>query len=107
MENKTEKLNVNADNYACFDYSPFLERGREAERPEKTPYEVGDVVYDKTHNAIGVVLGCIDVIGEDLRLDTDGMTSFDDIRPATMEDFDIKEVRFLPRLKEELLTQEK
>lgn len=93
-----KRLRVIPDNYALFDYHIFSDIGGPCVRPDKTPYEVGDVVYVKEENSIGVVLGCIDVKCEELRTDVDGMQSFSNIRPATMKDFDLDGVRFVPHL---------
>ncbi|HSG31857.1 MAG TPA: hypothetical protein VLB82_09960 [Thermodesulfobacteriota bacterium] len=94
---------VDINNYALFDYFPYLERGSECEKPKKLKYHVGQVVYLKHTNAIGVVLGCIDSVGEELRTDMDGMVCFDDLRPVKKGDFKIKDVRFIERLKLEVV----
>jgi hypothetical protein len=93
-----KQLRVIPDNYALFDYYIFSDFDGPCARPDKTPYEVGDVVYIKSTNAIGVVLGCINVEGEELRTDMDGMQSFSNIQPATMKDFDRDGVHFDPHL---------
>lgn len=95
------KLIVNIDNYTPFEYLPFSKDGVATKRPKNTKYEVGQVVYIKHTNTLGVVLGCIDNFREELRTDADGMQCFSDIRPATMEDFNIKGVNSLKRLKAE------
>jgi len=96
-----KKLFVIQSNYAVFEYSPFLDGCTECARPQETEYELGQVVYIKSTNAIGVVLGCIDNKHEELRTDMDGMRCFSEIQPATLEDFQIKDVRFASYLLEE------
>jgi len=96
-------LIVNIKNYTPFDYNKFLDRDiNEIDRPKDTKYEVGQVVYIKSENAIGVVLGVIINETEELRTDMRGMVCFDDIRPATKDDFLIEGVKFVDRLKSEL-----
>lgn len=96
------KLKVNHENYKRFEYPEFMKFGEIAHKPTKTQYEVGDVVYIKKQNSIGVVLGCIDNDCEDLRTDMEGMQCFSEIRPATLQDFQKKNVVFLSILLEEL-----
>jgi hypothetical protein len=96
-------MRVNYKNYALFEYSEFLDRGQEADRPESTEYELGDVVYIKRENAIGVVLGCIDNGFGELRTDMSGMVAFDDIEPAAFEHFKRPGVRFVEQLLRELV----
>ena len=97
---------VNDKNYALFEYTPYFNRNTDSiPRPKNTKYDLGDVVYLKHTNAIGVVLGCIDNETGELRTDMDGMVAFEDLRPATKEDFDIKDVRFCERLKEEVFLE--
>jgi hypothetical protein len=99
---------VNPNNYALFDYTPYFDRNcNPVPRPKKVKFDLGDVVYIKTQNSIGVVLGCIDHESEDLRTDMDGMQCFDDIEFATAKHFDIKDVRFSDRLKEEIFLENK
>lgn len=99
---------VNPNNYGFFEYEPYFDRNTNPiSRPKKVKYDVGDVVYIKPENSIGVVLGCIDHETGDLRTDMDGMQAFDDIEFATKEHFDIKGVRFVPQLKEEILMENK
>jgi hypothetical protein len=103
-----KKLKVRDKDYALFEYTPFLDRNCNAvPRPKKTKYDLGDVVYIKTQNSIGVVLGCIDNESEDLRTDMDGMQCFSDIEPATLEHFKIKDVRFQERLLEDILLKDR
>ena len=95
-------LKVNPKNYTNLGYNDYLKQGNVIDKPENTTYVVGQVVYIKEENALGVVLGCIDEhFGGDLRTDMSGMVSIDGIRFATMEDFDIDGIRFVPRLKDE------
>ena len=97
-----EKIIVNISNYTNYEYDAFLQRGQKVDRPNDTTYEVGQVVYEIDNNAIGVILGCIDEEWDGvIRTDMNGMRSIDTVRPATMEDFDIDGVDFVPRLKAE------
>jgi len=99
---------VNPNNYALFDYTPFLDRNcNPVPRPKNPKYDLGDVVYIKTQNSIGVVIGCIDHVGEDLRTDVDGMQCFDDIEFATAKHFELKDVYFADALKEEIFLENK
>lgn len=86
------KVNIK-DYYPNADYCHYMKGGVIISRPENTTIEVGDLMYDKENNCIGMVLGCIDEnqCGE-LRLDTDGMRSIDSLRPAILRDFDIEGV---------------
>ena len=50
----------NHKDYALFDYSQYSHRGQESTCyvPEKNrPFDLGDAVYIKDENAIGVVIG--------------------------------------------------
>lgn len=72
-----------------WDYHSFINTsGDEIARPDVTAYEVGDVITCTIpgNHAVGVVLGVIDNVSEELRTDIGGMIGFDSIRPATMED---------------------
>jgi len=85
------KLIVDIKNYTPFTYSPFLDRDEEVETPNNPTYTVGQVVAVKREEGDGkeelaVVLGCIDEIGGELRLDLCGMTCIDKIRPAVKSD---------------------
>jgi hypothetical protein len=88
------KVNVK-DFYPDADYTPYLSGGNPTEKPKNAKLEVGMLMYDKTHNAIGIVLGCIDEnhYGE-VRLDSDGMRPIEDLRLATKEDFKNKDLRY-------------
>lgn len=77
----------NYKEYALFDYSDYL-----SPIPDEQPFDLGDIVYNKQHNTIGVVIGCIDYGGEELRTDMDGMQFFQDLELATLEHFQIKDV---------------
>lgn len=89
------KIIVNIKNYTNFEYSPYLERGKEVEAPENPKYVVGQVVVipdensdDKNKFVIAVVLGCIDEeFSGELRTDMHGMVCIDGIRPANVTDF--------------------
>jgi len=96
-------LKVNKENYTSWDYTPYMKRGVQIEKPKDTTYEIGHVVYVAKDNAIGVVLGCIDEhFDGEVRVDMDGMTSIDEIRFATIKDFEIKDVRYVARLLDEI-----
>lgn len=88
----TKKLKVNPiDFYPSLkdhNYPEYL-----SEKPITEHFEVGDLLYDKKHNAIGIVLGCIDYKGGELRLDSDGMQPIENLRYATKEDLDIPNIR--------------
>ena len=97
-----DKLKVDASNYALFNYTPYTNRKSEAiAKPKKLTYDIGDVVYIKEQNSIGVVLGCIDEDGQELRTDMDGMVSYDNIRPCKKEDFKIEGCFFTNQLHNE------
>lgn len=97
------KIKVDNKKYALFDYTPFLDRSNiEIKRPKNTKYDLGDVVYIRSTNAIGVVIGCIDNESGELRTDMDGMVAFSDLELATPKHFQIKDVRFLDRLKQDI-----
>ena len=103
-----KRIKVNPNNYALFEYTPYFDRNtRPIPRPKKVKYDLGDVVYNKEENSIGVVIGCIDHELEELRTDMDGMQPFDYIEPATAKHFEIKDVRFCDRLKEEIFLENK
>ena len=78
-----------------------------SEAPKKG-FEVGDVLYDEENNAIGMVLGCIDYAGGELRLDSDGMQPIENLRYATIEDFKVDRIKqeLLEEMKEELSKNE-
>lgn len=98
-----KKLKVDHKRYALFDYTEYMDRnGNAIQKPKKTQYEVGDVVYITSTNAIGVVLGCVDNECQELRTDMDGMRGFSEIRLAKKSDFKIKDVRFRQVLQYEL-----
>ena len=100
---KNMKLKVNNKHYALFNYTPYFDRQcNEIQRPEKLTYDVGDVVYIKEENAIGVVLGCVCESTEEVRTDMSGMVCFSQIEPATKEHFQIKGVRFQDLLYKEV-----
>lgn len=78
--------------YDCdWKYNPFFDGSKEVPRPNETKYDVGDVVLidddgDGSDICVGVVLGGINNINQELRTDARGMVCFDNIRHATMED---------------------
>jgi len=95
-------LKVNESNYRLFDYPKYINRnGDETEKPNKLTYDVGDVVFVKPQNSIGVVIGCIEE-GNDLRTDVDGMQCFSEIRHAKKQDFKRKGCFFSQKLYNEL-----
>lgn len=99
----SKKLIVNYENYRYSDYHPYYHRGVEIEKPENPRFEMGEVVVITSEDglAIGVVIGVIDESYWDLRTDWAGMVSMDSIRSATLEDFSIPGISFIPRLLEE------
>ena len=97
-----KKLKVNNKNYAIFKYPAYLDTSnKETEKSKNGIYEVGDVVVIR-EETIGVVIGCIVEVQEELRTDMEGMVCFSDLRFATVEDFD-KDLRFQEKLKIEVL----
>jgi len=99
------RIFVNSANYTNYKYDAFIDQsGNGIARPthKEIPYEVGEVVYIISENSIGVVLGAINVDCEELRTDIDGMRGFSDVRPAIIEDFKIKTVRFSSKLYDEV-----
>lgn len=96
-------LKVNHKNYTLFNYSPYLDRNcNEIPRPAKVTYDLGDVVYIKNENSIGVVLGCIHEACGEVRTDMDGMQHFGNLEPATLEHFKKPNVIFKESLLQEL-----
>jgi len=90
-------MKVNHKDYAYFDYPEYL-----SEKVKNPPFERGDVVYNRVHNTIGVVLGCIDYWGEELRTDADGMQFFKDLEIATPQHLQIEGVIIGEKMKTEL-----
>lgn len=74
-----------------------------SEAPENG-FKVGDLLFDEANSAIGMVLGCIDYKGGELRLDSDGMRPIEDLRHATVEDIQ-GDTRRDEYLKNELINQ--
>jgi len=98
-----KNLKVNYRNYALFDYTPYLDRNSNPiPHPSKLKYDLGDVVYIRHTNAIGVVIGCIAPETGELRTDMDGMVAFSDIEPARKYHFNTSDVRVCDRLRKEL-----
>jgi len=80
-----------------------MKRGEEIEMPKNATIFPGDLMYDKEHNAIGVVLGCIDEeFDGEVRLDSDGMQPISNLRPALKLDFSLAGVRVKPSIKNEI-----
>ena len=96
----------NYKDYRLFDYSDYIDSsGNEVtcEIPQKDrPFDLGDIVYTKDENSIGVVIGCVDYSSEDLRTDMDGMQGFCQVELATNEHFDLDGVRVQAKLIKEL-----
>jgi hypothetical protein len=93
------KYNVNpADYYPHLKDNPYPEfypdslndfpLPKEEDMDEPIPFRQGDVVYDESNDTVAIVLGTIDLKGGELRLDTDGMQPIENLRPATLEDFE-------------------
>jgi hypothetical protein len=82
--------NLKDDNYDAYLTPPPAEH-----------FHVGDVVYDEGNKCVGVVLGCIDYVGGELRLDSDGMQPIENLRYATLDDIQAdKYVRLKELLKQ-------
>ncbi len=96
-------MKVNHKHYALFNYSPYLDRNcKEIEKPAKVTFDLGDVVYIKEENSIGVVIGCVSEATAEVRTDMDGMQCHSNLELATKEHFQIKDVRFTDMLYKEL-----
>ena len=95
-------MKVKITNYTKNIYNQYIKNWKKSDKPINTKYEVGDVVFNSKHNTIGVVLGIIDNELEDLRTDADGMVHFSNIRLAKFSDFQISNVRYKPKLYNEL-----
>ena len=81
-----------------------MNHGVEIERPQDATYEVGDVICVKKvgfKKYVAVVLGCIG--NGQVRTELDGMVSEEDIRPATIQDFDLFSPFFSQMLLEECM----
>ena len=100
------KVNIK-DYYPDADYTPYLDGNDPIEKPKDAKLEVGMLMYDKKNNAIGMILGCIDenYHGE-VRLDSDGMQAIQDLRLATIEDFQIEGLRYKKSLISKELVKE-
>ncbi len=72
------------------DYSKFYGTVEENSFPSNE-FNVGDVVYDSSHGAIGVVLSTYDR-GE-VRLDSDGVQCVDDLEPVRLEHLSNSNIR--------------
>lgn len=82
--------------YAYFEYEPYL-FNNDGEKDffldvDKRPFDLGDIVYIKKAHSLGVVIGCIDYAGEELRTDMEGMQSFADLELATQDHFFLPDV---------------
>ena len=67
-----------------FGYPQFFNGFEEVPMPSNSKYFAGDVVIitEDDKEVVGVVLGVIDNVREDLRTDACGMVSFSSIRPV-------------------------
>jgi hypothetical protein len=67
-----------------FGYPQFFNGFEEVPMPSNSKYFAGDVVIitEDGKEVVGVVLGVIDNVREDLRTDACGMVSFSSIRPV-------------------------
>ena len=96
-------FNVDAKDYALFEYEAYFDKHfNPTTKPKKLTYNLGDVVYIKTENAIGVVLGCINEVRGELRTDMSGIVDFSGIELATSEHFLKADVKIVDKLKNEL-----
>jgi hypothetical protein len=92
-------FNIDPSNY----YESFKKQPYPEFFPSDTPvdesqipkgcFRQGDVVYDQENRCIAIVLGTIDIVGGEIRLDTDGMQPTENIRLATLKDFDLCQYR--------------
>ena len=98
-----KKLIVKVENYANHRYPEYLNRGVEIPKPENPRFEIGEVVVITCGDEIeiGVVLGYIDESYWELRTDMAGMVGMDDLRSATLSDFELPAVLFIQRLFDE------
>jgi len=86
-------------NYRLFDYTNYLDnRSNAIPKPKKLRFDLGDIVYIKSENSVGVVIGCIDQQSGELRTDMDGMQCFSNLKLATKKDFKRKNLRISPKL---------
>jgi hypothetical protein len=96
-------MKVNHKHYALFNYSPYLDRNcKEIERPTTVTFDLGDVVYIKSENSIGVVIGCVSESTGEVRTDMDGMQWHGNLELATKEHFEKAGVQFTEMLYKEL-----
>lgn len=96
-------MKVNYLDYRLFDYINYVDRHcNSIPKPSKLTYDLGDVVYIKEENALGVVIGVIDQESKELRTDMSGMVQYSQIRKATKADFKRKSLRISPKLHGEL-----
>lgn len=70
--------------YPNADYSAYMKQGNEIGKPLNSTIEIGMTMFNIKTKRLGLVLGNIDEFfyGE-LRLDSEGMTSIDQLRFAT------------------------
>lgn len=92
----------NYKQFAYFEYDDYL-----SPIPDNSQFDLGDIVYNKIHNSIGVVIGCINYVGEELRTDMDGMQCFCDLELAEPKHFDIKNVNIGEKLRKILENKKK
>lgn len=86
----------NVRDYAYFEYPEYIGTAT------NTPFTLGDIVYIKPLNSIGIVLGCIDGEGEELRTDAEGMQCFCDLELAELHHFSLEGVSMGYKLKSEV-----
>lgn len=90
--------------FTNFKYPAYMNHGVEIEKPQGATYEVGDVIRVKKvgeRPEVAVVLGCIG--NGEVRTELDGMVSEENIRPATIQDFDLFSPHFSQMLLEECM----
>jgi hypothetical protein len=92
--------------YRLFDYADYLDnKDRVIPKPKKLRFDLGDIVYIKSENSVGVVIGCIVQESGELRTDMDGMQCFSNLRLATKKDLKRKSLRITPKLFSEIYTK--
>ena len=70
--------------YPNADYSPYMKQGNEIDKPLNSTIEIGMTMFNIKTKRLGLILGCIDEFFDGVvRLDSEGMTSIDQLRFAT------------------------
>lgn len=91
--NKMKTFNVNpADYYPHFVDNQYPEYLNKVDG--SCPFKQGDVVFDENNQSVGIVLGNIDEKDGTLRLDSDGVQAYAEMRPATLDDFETKDALY-------------